>query len=160
MEPVPAYLNSNRSDYSSTVPSAPPLSSHQNMDQSKTHLPPTNYSTPTPHAVSLPITNASTPSPVPLVSPSTQQKYERKEEDVNITAPYIAGFFVGYITWILGFFIFCYGGDGKRTKALRRGVWVGCLAITVWVVVLAVIAIIIALSTRESYSYSKFFKVE
>lgn len=72
------------------------------------------------------------------------------EADIDITCPAIAGFAVGYFTWLLGLFLCCFGGDGRRTTSMRKGLALGMIASTIPIIILVVF---IVLSTRNYYYY-------
>lgn len=52
------------------------------------------------------------------------------EVDVDVSTPYVLGFLVGWFTWVFGFVLLSFGGDGRRTAALRKGLVMGVAAVT------------------------------
>lgn len=53
-----------------------------------------------------------------------------RDEDLDISTPYILGFLAGWFTWVFGFVLLFFGGDGRRTAAMRRGLMMGVVAVT------------------------------
>lgn len=66
------------------------------------------------------------------------------EVEVDTTAPYLAGFAIGWCTWIFGLLLLFFSGQGKRPAALRRGVVIGAIAVTAPFIVMIVLFAIVA----------------
>lgn len=52
------------------------------------------------------------------------------EDIVDVSTPFVLGFIAGWFTWVFGLALLAFGGDGKRTAALRRGLILGICSVT------------------------------
>lgn len=64
------------------------------------------------------------------LSISMDSSSKKGDPEPDTAGPYLAGFVIGWFTWIFGLLLYCYAGKGARSAALRRGLLIGAVAVT------------------------------
>lgn len=55
---------------------------------------------------------------------------EQQQMEVDTITPYMVGFAIGWCTWLFGSVLGLFAGRGKQAGALRKGLFVGAVAVT------------------------------
>lgn len=58
------------------------------------------------------------------------EQQQRQQMEVDTITPYMVGFAIGWCTWLFGSVLGLFAGRGKRAGALRKGLFVGAVAVT------------------------------
>lgn len=79
----------------------------------------------------------------PSVSLSLDDESKEEVSEIDTTAPYLAGFAIGWFTWIFGLLLCVFAGKDERASALRKGLIVGAVSVSIPVSVVLTFVIII-----------------
>lgn len=85
-------------------------------------------------------TYSDAPTPYPALTTNTTipaasgfdmgRQFQEQAQVVDTTAAYVAGFVIGWFTWLFGSVLGLFAGRGKHATALRKGLIVGAIAVS------------------------------
>lgn len=80
----------------------------------------------------------------------TEDDLKEKVQVPDTTGPYLAGFVIGWFTWVFGLLLCIFAGKGERSAALRKGLVLGSVAVSV-PLILVLIFIVVIINKLNSF---------
>lgn len=77
---------------------------------------------------------------LPILS---QDDLKEKIQEPDTLGPYLAGFAIGWFTWVFGLLLCIFAGKGDRSAALRKGLILGSLVVSVPLILVLIFIIVI-----------------